>query len=94
MQKTQCTVYIDEAGDLGSNRGTQWFVLTAIVIDKARELEIRDLLKSIKVRLNLQNIHFRDIKDFQRKCFVVDSVATQPFTMFSVLFDTNQYDRN
>lgn len=25
-----CTVYIDEAGDLGIGRGTRWFVLTAV----------------------------------------------------------------
>lgn len=94
MQKNQCTVYIDEAGDLGANRGTQWFVLTAVVVDKATESEIRNVLKTIKARLNLQNIHFRNIKDFQRRCFVVDSIATQSFTIFSVLFDTNQFDRN
>lgn len=32
--KILCTVYIDEAGDLGCNRGTQWFVLSAVIVDK------------------------------------------------------------
>ena len=27
----KCTVYIDEAGDLGIGRGTHWFVLTAVI---------------------------------------------------------------
>lgn len=29
---TNCTVYIDEAGDLGINRGTQWFILSAVIV--------------------------------------------------------------
>ncbi len=91
---SDCTIYIDEAGDLGAHRGTQWFVLTAVVVDKYSESSIRNAIRSLKTRLNLQNIHFRTIKDFQRKCFVVDNIATQNFTMISVLFDTNQFDRS
>ncbi len=37
-----CTVYIDEAGDLGINRGTQWFILSALVVNKSDEFSIRD----------------------------------------------------
>lgn len=94
MDNNKCTVYIDEAGDLGIHRGTQWFVLTAVIIDKVAEPSIRASLKSIKTRLNLQKIHFRNVKDFQRKCYIVDSIATQDFTMISVLFDTNQFDKH
>lgn len=35
------TVYIDEAGDLGIGRGTRWFVLTAVVVKKTVEPQIR-----------------------------------------------------
>ncbi len=38
---TNCTVYIDEAGDLGINRGTRWFVLTACIVDKNAEPIVR-----------------------------------------------------
>lgn len=27
-----CTVYIDESGDLGFGHGTKWFVLTAVTV--------------------------------------------------------------
>lgn len=40
----ECTIYIDEAGDLGINRGTRWFVLAGVLIKKADE-------KAIKVSL-------------------------------------------
>lgn len=53
---TKCTVYIEEAGDLGVNRGTQWFVLTAVIISKDAESHMRSILKNIKSDLNLSDI--------------------------------------
>ena len=38
---SECTVYIDEAGDLGIGRGTQWFVLSAVIVEKSNEPQIR-----------------------------------------------------
>ena len=42
------TVYIDESGDLGINRGTQWFVLSAVVVEKSEEKNIREKINQIK----------------------------------------------
>lgn len=44
-EKTPCKVYIDEAGDLGVCRGTQWFVLTAVIVQNNNEPAIRETLK-------------------------------------------------
>lgn len=33
---SDCTVYIDEAGDLGYQRGTRWFVLSAVIVEKGK----------------------------------------------------------
>lgn len=88
-----CTVYIDEAGDLGANKGTKWFVLTAVIVDTAEEPLIRVKLGDIKRRLNLQSIHFRNVKDFNRRSFIVRSLADSNFICSHVFFDTQQYDR-
>lgn len=88
-----CTVYIDEAGDLGANRGTNWFVLTAVVVDATEEPKIRTTLKNIKLKLNLQNIHFRTIKDFNRRCYIVQELSQNDFTYVNILFDTTQMDK-
>lgn len=93
MPKSQCTVYIDEAGDLGENRGTQWFVLTAVIVDNNQEAEIRDKLKAIKGKLNLQTVHFRNIKDFNRRAYIVNKLASSSFTCVYILFDTTQFDK-
>lgn len=55
----KCSIYIDEAGDLGVNRGTQWFVLSAVIIDQEYEKQERQAFKNLKSRLNLNTIHFR-----------------------------------
>ncbi len=53
---TKCTVYIDEAGDLGIGRGTQWFVLAAVIINKNAEAHARSVLKTIKKDLKYESI--------------------------------------
>lgn len=49
----KCTVYIDEAGDLGIGRGTHWFVLTAVIVNNSSEPALRNIFKTIKKDLNL-----------------------------------------
>ena len=51
---SNCTVYIDEAGDLGYQRGTQWFILYAVVVDKKEERAIRTTNAQIKSRLKVK----------------------------------------
>lgn len=92
MDKTLSTVYVDEAGDLGASRGTQWFVLTAVIVDQAQEANIRATMKTIKSTLNLNTIHFRNVKDFNRRAYIVRELEKCNFTCVHVLFDTNQFD--
>lgn len=87
-----CTVYIDEAGDLGINRGTRWFVLSAVIVDKANELQIRRRLSTIKTRLNLNTIHMRNIADFSKRAFIVREINCEDFTYMNVLVDTSKFD--
>lgn len=86
---TKCTVYIDEAGDLGINRGTQWFVLSAVIVDKDDEPMLRELLSKIKSTFNVNNIHFRKMR-YEQKCFTVDTLCKGKFTYISIIIDTNK----
>lgn len=99
FMKKECTVYIDEAGDLGINRGTQWFVLSAIIVDKDAEPSIRKKIATIKSELNLKEIHFRNLRNFEQKCYVVSHLSTCEFDLINVVVDTtklnlNRTDRN
>lgn len=90
----ECTVYIDEAGDLGINRGTQWFVLSAIIINKDVEPFIRQKIATIKSKLNLKEIHFRNLKNFKQKCYVVSQLSTCEFELINVIVDTTKLKLN
>lgn len=47
MIKEKCTVYIDEAGDLGIKRGTRWFVISGVIVKEKDEKEIRAVLQGM-----------------------------------------------
>jgi len=89
---SDCTVYIDEAGDLGINRGTNWFVLSGVVVEKSDELHIRANMDSIKTRLKIREIHLRKIPDFNKRAFIVRELSGEPFTYMNVLVDTTKFD--
>lgn len=89
-QITPSTVYIDEAGDLGYQRGTQWFVLAAVVVDKTEETELRHKIEIVRERLNVREIHMRKLRDYNQRAFAVDVLADGTFTYIAVLVDTKK----
>lgn len=91
---TNCTVYIDEAGDLGINRGTQWFVLTAVIINKDAESHMRSVLKAVKKDLNLDNIHFRKLRNFEQRAYVINKICNSEFEYINIILDTSKLDIN
>ncbi len=88
-----CTVYIDEAGDLGVARGTRWFVLTAVIVNKSDEPLIRAKIRSIRATLNIPNIHFRNVRNFDKRCYIVKELSDVNFQYVNILFDTDQFVR-
>lgn len=89
---SDCTVYIDEAGDLGINRGTTWFVLSAVIVKKSEESNIRAIMQKIKSRINVREIHLRKITDFNKRAFIVSELNQCDFTYMNVLVDTTKFD--
>lgn len=90
MAITDCTVYIDEAGDLGYKRGTRWFVLSAVIVDKSEEPIIRKKMLQIKSRLNVKEIHLRKITDFYKRAYIVKELGDEHFTYTNVIVDTSK----
>ena len=90
---SDCTVYIDEAGDLGIHRGTKWFVLSAVIVNKEDEPSIRTNMGQIKTKLNIKEIHLRDVPDFNRRAYIVRELSNENFTYMNVLVDTDLFDK-
>lgn len=87
---SDCTVYIDEAGDLGFQRGTQWFVLSAVIVTKSDEPKIRKNMEQIKRRLNVNELHLRKITDFYKRAYIVQELSGEEFTYINVIVDTGK----
>lgn len=85
-----CTVYIDEAGDLGYRRGTRWFVLTAVIVDKEAEKDLRAIMRQIKIRLNVNELHLRKIPDFYKRAYIVREIDCGNFIYANVVVDTDK----
>lgn len=90
---SDCTVYIDEAGDLGIGVGTQWFVLTAVIVLKEDERAIRATMERIRSRINVNEIHIRKIKEFNKRAFVSSTLANENFVYMNVLVDTQKFNK-
>lgn len=86
----EATVYIDEAGDLGINKGTTWFVLGAVIVNKNDEKGIRQKINSIKTFLNCKEIHFRQLRHFEKRAYVVNNIVNEKFTFCCVVMDTTK----
>lgn len=91
-ETTNCTIYIDEAGDLGYQRGTRWFILSAVIVDKSAEPAIRSKMSQIKHRLNVNEIHLRKITDFYKRAYIVQELDEELFTYTNVVVDTSKLD--
>lgn len=92
-QVSDCTVYIDEAGDLGIRRGTQWFVLSAVIVDKTDEQKIRSKIAQIKAAINVNEIHLRKIPDFNKRGLIVRELSSENFMYMNILVDTTKFDQ-
>ena len=92
--KTECNVYIDESGDLGASKGTRWFVISAVIVDKDEEKNIRAIMQKIKNTLNINSIHIKEIKDYYKRAYIVRELNQSKFTYVNIIFDTNKFDRS
>ena len=86
------SVYIDESGDLGINKGTHWFVISAVVVKKEDEKTIRAKMDEIKTKLNIRLIHFKEIREFMKRAYIVRELNQTDFTYMNVIVDTTKFD--
>ncbi|RJX26553.1 MAG: DUF3800 domain-containing protein [Dethiobacter sp.] len=69
--------YIDESGDEGIKRGTEWFILTAVIVQKENDLKTSKAIDDIKVKLQIppkKPFHWKEIrkKHVSKKRFAIE----------------------
>ncbi|MGN0154670.1 MAG: DUF3800 domain-containing protein [Lachnospiraceae bacterium] len=72
-------------------RGTQGFVLSAVVVRKTDEPDIRNKMKKIKHRFNVNEIHLRKIMDFNKRGYIVKELALERFVYMNIIVDTSKF---
>ena len=89
--KKEYNVYIDESGDEGINKGSKYFILTALIIEKSKELETSKMVDEIKtnLKMNVKNqLHWKLLKGMQNKKMIMNVVSKLDVTLINIIVDT------
>lgn len=68
-------------------------MLSAVIVDKNDEAHIRSTLSQIKSRLNVREVHLRQITDFYKRGFIVRELNNESFTYVNIIADTQKIDQ-
>lgn len=85
--------YIDESGDEGIKRGSDWFILTAIIVKKEKDLELSKVIDNIKLSLEMgvqSQLHWNSVKGFPNKKMIIDTISKYDFTIINILINTKE----
>ncbi len=84
-------VYIDESGDEGINKGSKYFILTAIIVEKTKDLESSRVVDKIKENLEMDKksqLHWKLLKGLPNKRMIMSLVSTLDIKIINVIIDT------
>lgn len=89
--KKEYNVYIDESGDEGINKGSKYFILTAIIVEKSKDLETAKEVDKIKNNLEMDiksQLHWKLIKGLPNKKMIMEIVNKLDIVIINVIVDT------
>lgn len=84
-------VYIDESGDEGINKGSKYFILTAVIVKKDKDLEVSKSVDLIKQNLEMpikNQLHWKLLKGMPNKRMIMDIVGGLDIKIINVIIDT------
>ena len=90
MKDKTYNIYIDESGDDGIKKGTKYFIITAIIVEKEKDFNIASLIRNIKDELEIKNkqLHWNQIKGFPNKKYIINEISEEDFTIIHIIVDT------
>ena len=91
MNKNEYNVYIDESGDEGINKGSKYFILTAIIVKKEHDLDVSKTVDIIKNKLELNaksQLHWNSIKGYPNKEMIMKVIGELDIKIINVIIDT------
>lgn len=91
MNHKEYNVYIDEAGDEGINKGSKYFILTAFIVEKEKDLMVSKKVDEIKENLEMNiktQLHWKLIKGFPNKKMIMETIKKLNIKIINVIVDT------
>lgn len=91
LEGKEYNVYIDESGDEGIRKGSKYFILTAIIVEKEKDLEIAKNVDIIKQNLELdikKQLHWKLLKGRPNKIMIMDTISKLNLKIINVIVDT------
>lgn len=86
-------VYIDESGDEGIHKGSKYFILTALLVNKNDDLNVSKMVDQIKsdIELNVKSqLHWKLIKGFPNKMMIMSTIENMKVTIINIVVDTQK----
>lgn len=86
-------VYIDESGDEGINRGSKYFILTAVLVEKEKDLVVCKCIDIIKENLEIAmktQLHWNRIKGYPNKLMIMSNIHKMDITIINIVINTTQ----
>ena len=87
VESKEYNVYIDESGDEGIRRGSKYFILTAILVEKRKDLEVAKIVDKIKENLEINiktQLHWNTIKGYPNKLMIVQNIGNANITIINM----------
>ncbi len=84
-------VYIDESGDEGIKKGSKYFILTAVIVEKSKDLETAKKVDVIKQNLEMnikKQLHWKLLRGMPNKNMIMDIVSKLDLVIINVIVDT------
>lgn len=92
-KKNEYNVYIDESGDEGIHKGSKFFILTAVLVEKEKDLGISKCIDVIKENLEINiksQLHWNKIKGYPNKLMIMSNISKLNITIINIIIDTTK----
>ncbi len=92
-KEREYNVYIDESGDEGIKRGSKFFILTAILVEKNKDNGISKCVDVIKENLELNikgQLHWNSVKGYPNKIMIMSSIKEMDIVIINIIIDTTK----
>lgn len=82
-----------KVGDEGIKRGSRWFIMTAVIVEKNYDSNLSNKIVQIKKDINIkkyEQLHWTKLsKSYKKRNFILNGLKNENFNIIHVAIDTN-----